>query len=117
MKFGSKSMFGLGIFIALFVGLPIAAQEKGKTEKAKAEKVAGDIGLLDSEKNYMIVVTKDGKLVTVDFNEKTKVTQLVPKSAKMANIGLGSSASVQYTKKGDKNYLTGIEYVEKKGGD
>jgi hypothetical protein len=65
----------------------------------------------------MIVVTKDGKLVTVDFNEKTKVTQLVPKSAKMADIGLGSAASVQYTKKGDKNYLNGIEYVVKKGGD
>ena len=119
--------------MALFVAVPIAAQEKnaekGKTEKAKAEKVAGDIGLLDTEKNYMIVVTKDGKLVTVDFNEKTKVTQLVPKPAKMADVGreerrldldaagLGSAASVQYTKKGEKNYLSGIEYVVKKGGD
>jgi hypothetical protein len=125
MRLSSK-ILGIGIFMALFVGVPIAAQEKNaekgktekaKTEKAKAEKVAGDIGLLDNEKNYMIVVTKDGKLVTVDFNEKTKVTQLVPKSAKMADIGLGSAASVQYTKKGDKNYLTGIEYVVKKGGD
>jgi hypothetical protein len=127
----SSMILGIGIFMALFVAVPIAAQEKNaekgktekaktekaKTEKAKAEKVAGDIGLLDNEKNYMIVVTKDGKLVTVDFNEKTKVTQLVPKSAKMADIGLGSAASVQYTKKGDKNYLTGIEYVVKKGGD
>jgi len=112
-------MFGLGIFMVLFVALPVAAQEKKaeKTEKAKAEKVAGDIGLLDTEKNYMIVVTKDGKLVTVDFNDKTKVTALVPKPAKMADVGLGSAASVQYTKKGDKNYLTGIEYVIKKGGD
>ena len=125
MRLSSK-ILGIGIFMALFVAVPIAAQEKNaekgktekaKTEKAKAEKVAGDIGLLDNEKNYMIVVTKDGKLVTVDFNEKTKVTQLVPKSAKMADIGLGSAASVQYTKKGDKNYLTGIECVVKKGGD
>src|SRR4051794_10564379 len=46
-----------------------------KTEKAKAEKVVGDIGLLDTEKNYMIVVTKDGKLVTVDFDPKTKLTE------------------------------------------
>ena len=117
----SKSMFGLGVFVALVVALPVAAQEKEgkkeKTEKAKAERIAGDIGLLDTEKNYLIVVTKDGKLVTVDFNEKTKVTQLVPKPAKMADIGLGSAASVQYTKRGDKNYLTGIEYVVKKGGD
>ena len=120
MRLGSKSMFAVGILIALVVALPIAAQEKkaeGKTEKAKAEKVAGDIGLLDTEKNYMIVVTKDGKLVTVDFNDKTKVTALVPKSVKMADVGLGSAASVQYTKKGDKNYLTGVEYVVKKGGD
>ena len=121
MTFGSKNMCGLGILMMLFLALPVAAQEKkaekGKTEKAKAEKVSGDIGLLDNEKNYMIVVTKDGKLVTVDFNEKTKVTQLVPKPAKMADVGLGSAASVQYTKKGDKNYLTGIEYVVKKGGD
>jgi hypothetical protein len=121
MKRVSKSMLGLGVLVALFVALPVTAQEKKgekeKTEKAKAEKVAGDIGLLDTEKNYMIVVTKDGKLVTVDFNDKTKVTQLVPKPAKMADIGLGSAASVQYTKRGDKNYLTGIEYVVKKGGD
>jgi hypothetical protein len=121
MRLELKSIFGLGIFMALIIALPAAGQEKnaekGKTEKAKAEKVSGDIGLLDNEKNYMIVVTKDGKLVTVDFNEKTKVTQLVPKSAKMADVGLGSAASVQYTKKGDKNYLTGIEYVVKKGGD
>jgi hypothetical protein len=120
MRLAAKSTFGLGIFVVLFVSVPAAAQEKkeaGKTEKAKAEKVAGDIGLLDTEKNYMIVVTKDGKLVTVDFNDKTKVTQMVPKPAKMADIGLGSAASVQYTKKGDKNYLNGIEYVVKKGGD
>ena len=116
MTVGSTSMFGLGIFLALLVALPVAAQEK-KAEKAKAEKVAGDIGLLDTEKNYMIVVTKDGKLVTVDFDQKTKVTALVPSAAKMADIGLGSAASVQYTKKGEKNYLTGIEYVVKKGGD
>jgi hypothetical protein len=55
--------------------------------------------------------------VTVDFDQKTKVTKMVPSAAKMADIGLGSAASVQYTKKGDKNYLTGIEYVVKKGGD
>jgi hypothetical protein len=126
MTLGLKGPCGLGIFLALFFTTPVLAQEKkaetgkaetGKSEKAKAEKVAGDIGLLDTEKNYMIVVTKDGKLVTVDFDQKTKVTALVPSSAKMSDIGLGSAASVQYTKKGDKNHLTGIEYVVKKGGD
>jgi hypothetical protein len=45
------------------------------------------------------------------------VTELKASSAKMSDIGLGSSASVQYTKKGDKNYLTAIEFLPAKGGD
>jgi len=104
------------LLLAAFVATPAVAQEK-KAEKAKAEKVSGDIGLLDTDKNYMIVVTKEGKLVTIDYNAKTKVTAMVPGNAKMADVGLGSAASVQYTEKGGKNYVTTIEYVEKKGGD
>jgi hypothetical protein len=65
----------------------------------------------------MIVVTKDGKLVTLDYNAKTKVTAMVPGKAKMSDIGLGSAASVQYTQKGEKNYLNAIEYIAKKGGE
>ena len=106
----------LAVAIAVSSASPGIAQEK-KAAKAKAEKVSGDIGLLDTEKNYLIVVTKDGKLVTVDFNQKTKVTALVPSNAKMSDIGLGSAASVQYSKKGDKNYLTSVEFVAAKGGD
>lgn len=118
MAMESKLMGGLVVLLAMFVATPLLAQEKAKEEKkAKAEKVSGDVGLLDTEKNYMIIVTKDGKLVTVDYTQKTKVTALVPSPAKMSDIGLGSAASVQYTKKGDKNYMTGIEYVAKKGGD
>ena len=112
----ATALGGVAILLAVFAASPVFAQEK-KAEKAKAEKIAGDIGLLDTDKNYMIVVTKEGKLVTVDFNQKTKVTALKPSPAKMSDIGLGSSASVQYTKKGDKNYLTTIEYVAKKGGE
>jgi major membrane immunogen (membrane-anchored lipoprotein) len=113
----------LSILCALSLASPITAQEGEKKaegekgEKAKADKVSGDIGLLDTEKNYLIVVTKDGKLVTVDFDQKTKVTELKAKDAKMADIGLGSSATVQYTKKGEKNYVSGIEFTPAKGGD
>jgi len=118
------------VVVSLTISLtsPLFAQEKGpekktdekkseekKAEKAKAEKVAGDVGLLDTEKNYMIVVTKDGKLVTVDFNQKTKVTELKEKPAKMSDIGLGSSATVEYTKKGEKNVLSKIEFLPAKG--
>jgi nucleoid-associated protein YgaU len=86
-------------------------------EKAKATKIAGDIGLLDLEKNYIIVVTKDGKLVTLDFDQKTKATQITPTAGKIADIGLGSSATVTYTSDKGKNVATGIEYKAAKGGD
>ncbi len=102
------------VLLAAFLAAPVAAQEK---KPVKPQKITGDIGLLDSEKNYMIVVTKEGKLVTIDYNTKTKVTAMVPGKAKMSDIGLGSAASVQYTEKGGKNYLTSIEYIAKKGGD
>jgi len=84
-------------------------------EKAKATKLAGDIGLLDTEKNYMIIVTKEGKLVTIDFDAKFQPTQRQPVNAKIADIGLGSSAVVQYTKQGDKNVASSVEFVSAKG--
>ena len=84
-------------------------------EKAKATKLAGDVGLLDTEKNYMIIVTKEGKLVTIDFDAKFQPTQREPVNAKIADIGLGSSAVVQYTQQGDKNIASSIEYVPAKG--
>ncbi len=86
-----------------------------KAEKAKATKLAGDVGLLDLEKNYMILVTKDGKLVTLDFDPKLQPTQRTPTPAKIADIGLGSSAVVQYTKQGEKNVASNIEFVPAKG--
>lgn len=112
---------GMVIVLAASLNLPAVAQEK-KTEekkaepaKAKAEKVAGDIGLLDTEKNYMIVVTKEGKLVTLDFNAKTKATEIKETKAKMADVGLGSSATVEYVTKGEKNFLTKMTFVPAKG--
>jgi hypothetical protein len=126
MRIQSQVITCVAVLLAVSVGSPMWAQEKKaedkkaeekKEEKAKAEKVAGDVGLLDTEKNYMIVVTKEGKLVTVDFNQKTKVTELKEKPAKMSDIGLGSAAAVEYTKKGDKNYLSKIEFTPAKGGD
>ena len=84
-------------------------------EKAKATKVAGDVGLLDIEKNYMIIVTKEGKLVTVDFDPKTKATQIDPTPAKIADVGLGSSAVVVYEQAGDKSVATSLEFRAAKG--
>lgn len=112
---------GLAIVLAASLSMPVIAQEKkaeakkAEPAKAKAEKVGGDIGLLDTEKNYMIVVTKDGKLVTLDFNAKTKVVGIEQTKVKMANVGLGSSATVEYVTKGEKNFLTKMTFVPAKG--
>ena len=84
-------------------------------EKAKATKAAGDVGLLDTEKNYLILVTKEGKLITVDFDAKIQATQVEPTPAKMADIGLGSSAVVVYEKSGDKNIASSLEFKPAKG--
>jgi hypothetical protein len=93
-------------------------EAKGEGEaKAKAEKARGDVGLLDTEKNYLILVTKEGKLITLDFDAKTKATQIDPTPSKMADVGLGSSATVEYTKQGDKNVAKSVEFTPAKGGD
>ncbi len=86
-------------------------------EKAKVEKARGDVGLLDTEKNYMIIVTKEGKLITLDFDNKTKTTKVTPTPGKIGDIGLGSSATVTYTRAKDKNVASGIEYRPAKGGN
>ena len=91
--------------------------EKVAEVKAKPIKAKGDVGLLDLEKNYLILVTKEGKLITADFSDKTKVTKIVPTPSKMEDLGLGSSASVEYQTKGEKKIITKVEYKAAKGGE
>ena len=91
------------------------APEEKAPAKAKATKLAGDVGLLDTEKNYMILVTKEGKLVTIDFDAKTKATEVTPTPAKITDVGLGSSAVVVYEKSGEKNIATSLTYKPAKG--
>jgi len=94
---------------------PAEKAEKATAEKAKATKLAGDVGLLDLEKNYMILVTKEGKLVTLDFDPKTTATQIDPTPSKIADIGLGSSAVVVYEQAGEKAVATSLEFKAAKG--
>ena len=91
------------------------AEEKKAEEKKAPEKVVGDIGLLDMEKNYMIVVTKEGKLITLDFDQKTKVVVNKEDNVKMTDVGLGSAAVVEYAEKGDKKVLTKMQFTPAKG--
>ena len=125
MGANNMAVGGLAILLATAWVLPVVAQEEKKAEKAekkseepakaKAEKVSGDIGLLDTEKNYMIVVTKEGKLITLDYNNKTKAQEIKETKVKMGDVGLGSSANVEYVTKGDKNFLTKMEFTPAKG--
>src|SRR4026207_1526177 len=125
MRANSKIAAAIALLVAGVLALPVIAQEKKADEKkaeekkaepakAKAEKVAGDIGLLDTEKNYMVVVTKEGKLITLDFNAKTKATEIKETKVKMADVGLGSSANIEYVTKGEKNFLSQMEFVPAK---
>ena len=91
--------------------------EKAPEVKVKPIKAKGDVGLLDLEKNYMILVTKEGKLITVDFTDKTKVTKVTPTPSKMEDIGLGSTATAEYETKGEKKIITKVEYKAAAGGD
>ena len=97
------------VMAALLLAAPVMAQQK----KAKALKVSGNVGLLDTEKNYMIIVTKEGKLITAEFNNKTKFTKLVPSRVKMSDINLGQAATVSYVKHGDKNVAVAVDYTAK----
>jgi len=121
MKAYKQIVGAIAVIAAASIALPSIAQEKKAEEKkaepakAKAEKVAGDIGLLDTEKNYLIVVTKEGKLITLDFNAKTKATEIVETKVKMGDVGLGSSANVEYITKGEKNFLSKMTFVPAKG--
>jgi len=114
MERKSFLLIGCAFSLSLALAFPLMAQEK---EKQKAEKASGDVGLLDVEKNYMILVTKEGKLITLDFSENTKVTQLEPKNVKMGDVGLGSSAVVEYQTQGDKKVVTKMEFRAAKGGE
>jgi hypothetical protein len=112
-------LMGVSVLFSFVLISPITAQEKAekKAEKKNGEKASGNVGLLDLEKNYMILVTKEGKLITLDFDKKTKVTLLKEGPAKMSDIGLGSSATVEYTEKGEKKTLANVEFMPAKGGD
>jgi hypothetical protein len=123
MRTKAKILGAVVVLLAANLALSVTAQEKKAAEekksaepaKAKVEKVSGDIGLLDTEKNYMIVVTKEGKLITLDYNSKTKAQEIKETKVKMADVGLGSAANVEYVTKGDKNFLTKMEFRPAKG--
>ena len=104
------SLAAAALLATLLFGGSAMAQEKSREKPMKA---SGDVGLLDTEKNYLILVTKEGKLITADFSDKTKVTKLVPEKVKMSDIDLGQAATVTYIEKGGKNVAVSVDYTVK----
>jgi len=47
----------------------------------------------------LILVTLKGKLITVEFGNKAKVTKLLPQKAKVKDIQLRANVSITYVKK------------------
>ena len=60
-------------------------------------------------------IDRSPKLITVDFDPKVQATQVEPTPAKIADVGLGSSAVVVYEKAGDKSVATSLEFKAAKG--
>jgi hypothetical protein len=110
------SITGVGAASLMLVLSACSSQEEMAPKPAPAPAPAAKAeAKAPTEKNDLILVTKEGKLVTLDFDPKFQPTQNEPVPSKVADIGLGSSAVVQYTKQGEKNVATNIEYVPAKG--
>jgi len=110
MKYKSIFLGTVAVLLCLFWVFPTTAQQKRK----RPLRARGTVGLVNTEKNYMILVTPKGKLVTVEFTGKTKITKLVPSKAKADDIYLRAPASITYKKKGGKNVLSSIKFEAKR---
>ncbi|HEY2990616.1 MAG TPA: hypothetical protein VGL11_23070 [Candidatus Binatia bacterium] len=79
------------------------------------KQIQGDIGLVDTEKNYLVLVTKEGTLVPFDFARELTATQLTSSGSRkvgMNALGIRSSVSIEYRTAGPKNLITKIEFRE-----
>ncbi len=108
MRGRSLYLGALAVMLSLLLVAPALAQKKGK--RKRPSRGAGSVGLVDTEKNYLIIVTSKGKLIEAHFDDKTKVTKLVPEKSKISAIRLRARASITYSKKGGKNMLRSIKF-------
>ena len=105
-------MKGLGLAIAfslavLLVSSQGAAQEE---KKAKAPSLKGDVGAIELEKNYMILVTPEGKLHTMNFTDKTKITEVKEDRSTIDKINPGDAVTVTYIEKGEDKIIEAIQF-------
>jgi hypothetical protein len=100
--------FAIVLFHSLLMGSCTGVQERSH----KTTSAAGEVVLIDSNKSYLILVTKEGKLLTFDFSPKTKVTDStgMPKY-NIESINPGEAAKLMYRTEGSKNLVTEIELL------
>jgi hypothetical protein len=102
--------FGLAI-VPFLVVLVVASKGLAQQErKAKAPSIKGDVGAIELEKNYVILVTPEGKLHTMNFSDKTKVTMLKEEPSSIDKVNPGDSVTVTYTEKGEDKIIQSIQY-------
>jgi hypothetical protein len=101
---GLAGMAFLTIFLATSQGF--AQQDR----KAKSPSIKGDVGAIELEKNYIILVTPEGKLHTMSFTDKTKVTELKEERSTLDKINPGDAATVTYIEKGEDKIIEAIQF-------
>jgi hypothetical protein len=89
--------------------------DTGNDQLKGDKQMQGDIGLVDTAKNYLVLVTKEGTLVPFNFARDFTATQLTssgPRKVSMNDLGIRSSVSIEYRTEGPKNFITKIEFRE-----
>jgi len=121
--FGDRDIAGLRMswtFDEMYSSMIRTDYVRGKTmTPAEVKKIEKENFLNLENYGFFLDLTINGAPVKVkavtDFDAKFQPTQKEPVESKVADIGLGSSAVVQYTKEGEKSIATNIEYVPAKG--
>lgn len=98
---------GMAFLTIFFVTSQGSAQED---KKAKTPSLKGDVGAIELEKNYIILVTPEGKLHTMNFTDKTKVTEVKEDKSAIDKINPGDSATVTYIEKGEDKIIEAIQF-------
>lgn len=98
----------LVLFNSLFIGSCTGVEERSH----RTSSVAGEVMLIDPNKHYLILITKEGKLLTLDFSPKTKVTDSTGGAKyNVESINPGEAAKLMYRIEGSRNFVTEIEVL------
>lgn len=95
--------------VGVFASSMVAQQQE-----QQAIRVEGDVGAVNEQENTIILVTKEGRLVTVNVNFATKIQAFKAAKGNFVDIDLGAPARVEYMQKGEEKWATSITYIDSK---